>query len=89
MVLVVNTDWKPTAEERKKMPITAFLQPSTRKYPYKVKVNPDTKRKVSIDSKGVWAISCKMLKDAFTLANMHWATKTASKAKKLIDKYCK
>ena len=88
-MLVVNIDWAPNANERSKMLATAFLYPSLRKYPYKVKVNPKTKRRVSVESAGVRAISCKMLRDALTLANMHGNKKVDSKAKQLIEKYCK
>lgn len=63
-----------TLKERKKYPKNYFLDPINRKYPYRYKTG---------------SISCKALKSAITLANMHKDKKVKERAERLYKRYCK
>lgn len=69
--------WDPPAsgtEERKEMPKSAFLSPSTRTFPYKVLID------------GQWVVSEKGLRSAISVANFRGNTMISSRASKLLEK---
>lgn len=63
----------PGSEERKEMPKSAFLSPSTRTFPYKVKVDDQ------------WVVSEKGLRSAISVANFRGNSVISSKASKLLE----
>lgn len=72
--------WAPPrigSKARKKMPLSAFLMPSKRKYPYKRKVG------------GKWVVSKIGLQAALRRARQHGAVTVARKAKRKLKKFQK
>lgn len=68
--------WDPPApgsEERKRMPKSAFLSPSTRTYPYKILV----------DDK--WVVSEKALRSVISVANFRGNSIISSRASKMLE----
>lgn len=68
--------WDPPApgtEERKKMPASAFLSPSTRTFPYKVFIE------------GEWVVSEKGLRSAISVANFRGNSGISSKASRILE----
>lgn len=68
--------WDPPApgsEERKEMPKSAFLSPSTRTFPYKVLID------------GQWVVSEKALRSVISVANFRGNTMISSRASKLLE----
>lgn len=68
--------WDPPApgtEERKEMPRSAFLSPSTRTFPYKVKIDDQ------------WVISEPGLRSAISVANFRGNPMISSRASKILN----
>jgi hypothetical protein len=69
--------WDPPApgtEERKEMPSSAFLSPSNRTYPYKIKVD------------GEWVVSARGLRSVISVANFQGQPAISAKASKILEK---
>ena len=71
--------WNPpkSKKKREKMPQSAFLLPSKRKFPYKKKVN------------GKWVVSCPGLRQAIRRQAQYGYSGVLAKAKRLYNKHCK
>ena len=68
--------WDPPApgtEERKEMPASAFFSPSTRTFPYKIKID------------GEWVISENGLRSAISVANFRGNTVISARASKILE----
>lgn len=68
--------WNPPApgtEERKNMPKSSFLSPSTKTFPYKVEID------------GQWVVSEKGLRSAISVANFRGNSVISSRASKLLE----
>lgn len=63
----------PGSEERKEMPVSAFLSPSTRTFPFKIKVD------------GEWVISEKGLRSAIAVANFRGNSVISARASKILE----
>jgi hypothetical protein len=67
--------WNPSDKKRETMPISCFLKPGERKYPYKVKKN------------GKWVVSATQLRAAISCANRAGDKAIADKASKMLAKF--
>lgn len=63
---------RPGTEERKEMPASAFLSPSTRRYPYKVLID------------GEWVISEPGLRSVISVANFQGNSMISARASKIL-----
>lgn len=69
-----DISWVEDEEKRRKAPKDYFLDPDTRKYPYK-----------TLDGK----VSCELLRRAMSLASLHGHKQVFEKAREIYEKFCK